>query len=184
MDKLFCVIDVESMGLYGEGFQVGYTLVNRERERLEEGLIFTEMEYAQGLNRDFTWVSENVKSKICADESTIDIYKLSSISKVRDLFWEKWLKFKKHGAYIAADCIFPVESNFLISCVNQNTYQRAWDAPYPFIEISTLILACGQEPTATYDRLEDEKPQHNALADARQSARIMLDCFDKLKLFL
>lgn len=85
---------------------------------------------------------------------------------------------------MAADCMFPVESNFLISCVGQNTYQRAWDAPYPFIEISTLLLACGQEPTATYDRLEDEKPQHNALADARQSARIMLDCFDKLKLFL
>jgi hypothetical protein len=179
----FLVIDCESNGLYGESFAVGYTLINRKGERLSEGLIATEKAYAFGLHSDYTWVEENVKIDWDSLPANVRACRVKGTSELRQAFWGVWETFKAMGAYMAADCLFPVEANFMIDTVKQDCYHRLWDAPYPFIEISTLLIACGKDPTATYERLDDEEPQHNPLFDARQSARIMIDCFNQLNIF-
>jgi hypothetical protein len=41
------------------------------------------------------------------------------------------------------------------------------------LDLASLLVAAGQNPVATFDREADEKPEHNPLADARQTARIL-----------
>jgi hypothetical protein len=75
--------------------------------------------------------------------------------QVREAFWETWLAYKDR-VLLAADVPWPVEGRFLNACIDQNRRQRTWQGPFPLIE-----------------RLEDELPVHNPLADARQSLRIL-----------
>lgn len=178
--SLFFVIDCESVGLFGESFAVGYVLCDRNANRLDEGIIATQVDYAFGLSENYQWIKENVKLDWNSIQTGVQAHRLKNLTEVREHFWQVWTLAKQKGAKMAADCLFPVEALFLADTVKQDTYQRQWNAPYPFIEISTLLIACGLDPVAAFDRLEDELPQHNPLMDARQSARIMIECFDKL----
>lgn len=180
----FLIIDVESAGLYGDGFAIAYVLINRDGLRLKEGVFFTQIEYAKGLCRNLQWVKEYVKLDFDRFNNA-EISRLPSIHDVRNQFWSLWceLKNKYPDIYLAGDCIFPVEANFLRDCVMIDDSSRQWNAPYPIIEISTLLLACGKDPKGKYQREDDELPEHNSLCDARQSARIMIECFNQLNIF-
>jgi hypothetical protein len=46
------------------------------------------------------------------------------------------------------------------------------ESPYPVLDVATALAVRGLNPLGTYVRLEAEKPAHNPLCDARQSARI------------
>lgn len=182
----YFVFDCEANGLYGESFAVVYVLVNREGRRLQEGIIATDSGYASGLPSNYTWARENVKINWSnLPSSGIYAQRTPSLTELRNCFWYIWIDLKRRDLidYAAADCLFPVEANFLADCVKQSEYERQWQAPYPFIDISTLLLACGKNPKAEYERLEDELPKHDPLTDARQSARIMIECFNQLNLF-
>jgi hypothetical protein len=94
---------------------------------------------------------------------------------VRNVFWERWITWKNKGAILVADCLWPVEARFLIDCVNDDPINRNWDGPYPFVDVGSLRLAKGQDSLGTEERKENEKPAHHPLADARQSARLLLE---------
>mgnify|MGYP003529634433 CR=1 len=70
------------------------------------------------------------------------------------------------------ECGWPVEASFLSACIRDDAF-RNWDGPYPMREIASIMLAAGMDPMATYEREESEKPAHEPLADARQSARLL-----------
>jgi hypothetical protein len=76
---------------------------------------------------------------------------------------------------LAADCAWPVEARFLAACVDDQPEQRAWEGPYPLIDIASVRLAAGLDPLATVERLPSEMPAHDPLADARQSARLLIE---------
>ena len=72
---------------------------------------------------------------------------------------------------MVADCPWPVEAKFLNACVRE--YGMA--GPYPLIDVGSVVLARGGDPTGPFDRLPNELPKHDPLADARQSARVFIE---------
>lgn len=169
---LYFSFDVESVGLYGEGFAVGYCVSDGEKE-IEAGIFNCDLFYAEGEKADRRWVTDNVvphlPSPNCFDPE-----------ELRTLFWEVLEKWKKKRAIFVVDCGYPVEYRFLKDCVEDSWEDRKLDAPYPIHEVGTALLFAGQDPLENYERLPNELPKHNPLADARQSLRLFLECKDKL----
>ena len=162
MSDLYLVIDVESIGLHGEGFAVGWVVINREGFTYSEGLYCCSPDQARGMESNRLWVLENIPPL----EPTHP-----TARTVRDAFWQVWMTWKAQGAVIVADCAWPVEANFLRACINDDLPAREWEGPYPLHDMASLFLARGQDPLATRERLPGEQPAHDPLRDARQSAR-------------
>lgn len=159
----FFVFDVESVGLHGEAFQVGFVVVDKTGQEHDSGLFCEPLNGVIGTMKSFDWVKAN-----CSELAYSHNH-----HQLRHEFWMVWLKWKADGAVMAADVPWPVEARFLSECVQQNLSSREWQGPYPLIDVASVILANGFDPLATYQRTETEKPEHNPLADARQSARLL-----------
>jgi len=167
----YFVFDVESVGLHGEGFAVGGGLF-LENGSQQWGFQFAcAPVLANGTASDLDWVNKNVPIL----EETHRIPEL-----VRTAFWDKWIKAKAGGAVMAADCLWPVEANFISHCLDDNSSRKA-DGPYPFLEIASFLQAAGMDPIGTYDRTPSELPKHNPYCDAVQSARMLAVALSKIK---
>jgi hypothetical protein len=123
-------------------------------------------ERATGTAEDYAWIQANVPALRwnCARPAI-----------VRERFWRAWLSWKDHGAMLAADVAWPVEARFLAACVDEDCIMRAWEGPYPLIDVASVRFAAGFDPLALDERHENELPQHDPLADARQSARLLVE---------
>lgn len=164
--ELYMVFDVESVGLHGEGFAVGWVVVNEKGLERSHGLIWCPPDNARGEQKNREWVNANVPN--------LGIFQFLTPEQVRSEFWKQWLRWKAAGAELWADCLWPVEARFLIDCVNDMPGQREWEGPYPFHDIASLLVTRGIDPLTTFPRQDDEMPAHNPLNDARQSARILI----------
>lgn len=166
----YMVFDVESVGLHGEGFSVGWVVVDGDGRELDFGLAVTSPKAARGSDDDRAWVKENVPPLEPASEVP---------SEVRGIFWRAWTNWKKRGAVLVADCAWPVEARFLAACVDDAPEERTWQGPYPLHDLASVLLATKADPLAHYDRLPEEMPAHNPLNDARQSARLLIAALRK-----
>lgn len=166
MPKLFFVFDVESVGLHGQGFYVGVVVIEESGHVLDCFSCGCLSDDALGSSFESReWVSKNVPP--------LPSSPLSGPRAVRDLFWKYWTHWKEKGAVMAADCAWPVEARFLLECVDDELKAREWSGPYPLIDIGSVLLAAGVDPLKKFHRLPEELPEHNPLADARQSARVL-----------
>jgi hypothetical protein len=170
-EKLYFVFDVESVGLHGDGFSYGYVVINRDGEELESGGAHCSPNDAQGKVSDRKWVKEHCDVASLGEEVLYP-------GEVRRLFWERYLYWKSRRAVTVCDCPWPVEARFLIACI-ADSEGRDWDGPYPLIDVASVRLAVGLDPLGTEERLPNELPAHNPLADARQSARLLLEALQK-----
>lgn len=138
--------DVESNGLHGNGFAVGAVLINANTLEPLSAFRGTSMrkEFIDNLD---DWVQENVPVAEIIDNSQ----PYNSLIELRTAFWI-WLQENKKDAIVIADVGYPVEARFLIACQDDNPKQRAWEAPYPLHDVSTLLLAAGVDPDI--DRFE------------------------------
>jgi len=159
---LFFVLDVESIGLYGEGFAAGFCVVNINSVEVQSGLYSCDPGKADGGAEGRLWVSNNVPQLVHNERNPYEVRRQIS-EKIE--YWKKW------GAIICADCSWPVEANFLLQCVSD----KLLSGVYQFHDIASIMLAKGMDPTATYDRKPTELPVHNPLCDARQSARLLIE---------
>lgn len=172
MNDAYFVFDVESIGLHGDGFAVaGGVYINGAAQ--SEFSFCCPLEEAQGVASDRMWVKKHVPV-IKITHRTLD--------GIRDAFWFAWIEAKERypGIAMAGECIWPVEANFVSACVAQDPEARRWSGPYPFHDISSIMLAAGMDPMATYAREPSELPTHEPLADARQSARLLATALAKL----
>lgn len=163
----YMVFDVESIGLHGEGFSVGWCVISEDGKPIASAQYACEPERAQGSAEDREWIGENVPRPGQG-------YNCSSPRGVRDEFWRAWEFANKQGFYLAADVAWPVEARFLSACIADDP-ARNWKGPYPLIDISSVRFAAGLDPLATVERLPNELPVHDPLADARQSARLLIE---------
>jgi hypothetical protein len=164
-NKNFIVFDVESIGLHGEGFAVGYIII-KDLSIINERLIACNPEKASGTLINHTWVKNNIP---------IFEYDCLNPGIVRKLFWDDWEKFRSEfDGYLVADCSWPVETNFLSQCIKDNEF-REFFGPYPLLDLSSILITRGIDPLTTFERKENELPIHHPLNDARQSARILID---------
>lgn len=167
---LFMVFDVESVGLHGEAFAVGYVICGPNVDAMAGAHYACPPEAAMGGEEGRIWIAQNCPP-ITPTHTTP--------REVRDAFWADWLFWKERGAVLVADCQWPVEARFLIACIDDAPNERGWSGPYPLHELASFMVAAGMDPMATYDRLPDE-PQHDPLGDAKQSARLLLQALGKV----
>lgn len=170
------VFDVESIGLHGDGFAVGLVVIEGGQE-VDSCFYRCQPSSVSGRKESFDWVEANVIPSLdhqiaCKFSNGLGI---CPPREVRDLFWNRWMSWRGNGAILAADCPWPVESRFLRQCVLDDFPDREWLGPYPLIDIASVRFAAGLDPLGTTSRLEDELPVHHPLADARQSARLLLE---------
>ncbi len=88
--------------------------------------------------------------------------------------WKTSVDESKGVFHVAVDAGYPVEALFLAACVADDFATRQWLAPYPLHEVQTAVTLT--EYKLADERRPNELPMHNPLADARQSARIWLEC--------
>jgi hypothetical protein len=168
---LFFVFDVESIGLYGDSFAVGGGLYGKEGDVMDEFCYCIDKKGLSGMQSDIDWVQKNVPE--------MEITHLSG-EEMRNDFWKKMVEAKSKGAAIFAECKFPVETNFVAKCIEEDK-SRIEDAPYPFHEIASVMISAGVDPLKSYKRIEGETPAHHPLMDSRQSFRLLRHCIRKLR---
>lgn len=167
MHNYFMVFDVESIGLHGEAFAVAWVVVNRNGQIIDEGCMACDPSLCKGTDENRLWVKQNVPEILINSPSKLYL---------RRRFWEVWLYWKGEGAVLVSDCGWPVEANFLSACVNDNITEREWQGPYPLYDLSSVMLTLGKNPLTSNERLLNELPAHHPLMDARQSARLLIEC--------
>jgi hypothetical protein len=163
--KHYFVFDVESVGLSGEGFQVGVVIIREDGAILQEFCCQCSPSMAEGSPDGRSWVKENVPM---LPHSTVH-----STLDVRNAFWDFWEQMQDTypGIMMVADVPFPVETGFLHQCL-RDLYLRK--SPYPLLDLTSMLVARGYDPYMNHDRLPTELPKHHALMDARQSARLLV----------
>jgi len=193
--SLFFVFDVESVGLYGEGFAVGWTVVDLDGKEHDSG-IYSTSPFNVRASKVEPNVMEWVKKNCPEFEKTSNRHLCLS-------FWDKlqqwWVNspvsgYKNHPKVCTfwADWASPVEITFLEKVAAEAYYAHLADdvladvladvlnaVPAPLHEIATLQLAAGI--TGDLPRLPSELPEHNPLNDARHSARKLVRAMARLK---
>lgn len=171
MPTLWMVFDVESIGLHGEGFAVGWVVVDVDGNRLNEGIAAAPPDAATGSDAGRAWVAEHVPP--------LSTHAGCTPRCIRTDFWVRWRSWAEQGAVLVSDCGWPVEARFLAACVDDAPDAREWQGPYPLHELASFMVAAGMDPMATYDRLGDE-PRHDPLGDAKQAARLLVMALGRL----
>jgi hypothetical protein len=167
--KYYFSFDVESNGLFGRPFAVGWVIVDDQGKEYDSGYLCVKCII------DDEWVVKNVLPALpdpnCWDE----------VDMLQE-FWNAWKHAKEHypGIVMVTDCPFPVEAGFLLRIVRDVRPQITMDdSPYPIVDVASVLFAHGKNPLANYGRNENELPCHHPTCDARQSVRIMLECLRK-----
>jgi hypothetical protein len=166
----YFVLDVESIGLHGEGYAAAYAVFDLQGHELEANTFACDPMHAAGDATDRAWVAKNVPS--------IDI-NCRNPQEVQSNILQAWLAWQPKGAALCADCTWPVESNFLSATIANRILAYGevakWLGPYPVIDVSTLrmILMQCKRPLPERDLLTH--PEHQPLADVRYSAKVLFN---------
>src|SRR5689334_16184050 len=99
---LYMVFDVESVGLHGEGFAVGWVVIDEHGRELAADLLWTDPLSAHGTADGQAWVAANC--------GPFDRPPSPHTARVRSGFWGAWLYWEERGAVLVADCAWPVEA--------------------------------------------------------------------------
>jgi len=169
------VFDVESVGLHGQAFAVAGGIY-QNGIALEEFAYHCCHEYAQGTHEDSKWVQANVQIHPTSENCF-------GVNDICERFWKYWtlIRRKHNNIKMFVECGWPVEAHFINACIDLNRYERNWDGPYPLHEIASIMLVAGMDPLVTYERLDNELPIHEPLADSRQSARLLYTALNIIK---
>lgn len=160
----YFLIDVESLGLYGLGFSVAWVVVTPQGDPLDEGYLACPHQEAMCSltnTEDLDWVETNVLPHL-SDANCVDLPELYS------RFWGAWSTWRHTGAKMFGDVIYPVETNFIRSCV-LNDPDRMNQAPYPLMDVQSVAFARGLEEICW----KQDGPPHNPMNDVKQSAYVL-----------
>lgn len=194
------MLDVEALGLHGEGFAWATVLTDQTGTRLDERVALgsyheayakEQTRLAKGaitvrqlhLEEDRQWMEKHVLPALETSPSTCHAFQkqdLYPLKKLRRLFLDYWkeLKHRYPGIVLAADCPFPVEAAFLLQAFHDNPQFLGY-SPYPLLDVGTVKAAFREDPLSLDHRREDELPVHHPLHDARQSSRIFHELMNR-----
>jgi hypothetical protein len=126
--KNIMVFDVESNGLYGEGFAVGAVVSDCKGNILDK----LELKSAEGeQNVTSNWVKENVLPHLG------NMPVVQTNIELREAFYKFYMKHKD-TCVIYSDVNYPVETNFLTAVVNDNLSEREFIMPCPLMDIANV----------------------------------------------
>ena len=122
----YFVFDVESDGLYGEGFCFSAVVFS------SLGTIQDSLTLKADIEIETKWVKENVLPALKFIKSAPDTKTL------RSCFYDFYMKHKDR-CNIYSDVNYPVETNFLNAVAMDDLGERQWNMPYPLMDISNII---------------------------------------------
>ncbi len=157
--------DVESIGLHGEGYAVGFVVCSATGTMLEEGVFSCDPICAEGTQSDRDWVARHVPTFA---------HTHASPREVRAAFWARWLFWREQGALMLSDCAWPVEARFLAACVDDIGETAHWSGPYPLLDVATIrhVMQTKFTFSEVIKRRQDELPEHHPLSDAKYGLRL------------
>jgi hypothetical protein len=158
MSKIM-MFDVESDGLYGEGFAVGAVVALTEPTGA--CTIIERFELMADTNITNSWVKENVLGHLG------NMPKVKSTKELRTKFYEFYMK-NKPGCLIYSDCNYPVETNFLSDIVKDDS-SRSWDMPFPLMDCCNSDNIDISRNDFFKNGTSEDLKVHNPLDDAKAS---------------
>jgi hypothetical protein len=156
------IFDVESDGLYGEGFAFGCIVV-KDNEIIEKFSVISKTEIKE------KWVIDNVLPNL--EDKDFD-KTVETNKELRNEFYKYYCKTKEKYKAIEfySDCNFPVETNFLADIARDDLNNRAFNMPFPLIDIATSknidINRKENYEKETGKRLREHNPVDDCIASA------------------
>jgi hypothetical protein len=164
-ESVYVFFDVECRGLFGEAFAWGYFATKDDGTFLGSDICCAPVDLAGftpwGMPEDNRATEDWLRQNVLPHAWFCNMKTFAEMAKEQ-----------KERLYYVADVASPCETNFLALCYADKGDAIAPLMPYPLLDVSTLLLAKGYDPTATFARMDDELPAHNPVCDAMQSARI------------
>ena len=166
MERLF--VDAETDGLYGSFLSVAAVVTD------DSG---SETDLFYGVVKDFDrsiqseWVKKNVLPFIKDTVRSEKDYYESEYDLI-EAFYSFYLRHRDSS--VIADVCCPVEARLFEEAVMHNLSEREYQAPYPLLDLSSMLFANGISPLADRRSLVDccDLRPHNALDDVRMSIRL------------
>ena len=165
MLEKYLFVDAETNGLYGEFITVAMIVTDENGNEIDcfyEGIkIDAKSEYTK-------WVIDNVLPYL--GEYTVRETQEELLKEV----WKFWLKWKGQ-VYVIADIPYPVEARLFSKCVEENVEEREFLAPFPLLDLGSMLFIKNKEPLIERDSLLQEQREgivHNALSDVKTMIKI------------
>lgn len=165
MKDKYVFLDVESDGLYGNFLTAALIVVDNEGNEISRAYYGICKEHMHVTD---PWVIEHVLPIIG------DYEECENEKQLLQKTWDFWLQYQE-TAYMICDVAYPVECRFLRACVALNQSEYMCKAPFPLIDLSSLLMAKGYDPL--YERKHfaskyKEECVHNALYDVEVAIEV------------
>jgi len=160
-------IDVESNGLWGAAIAIATIVYDRQGKEIVRFIgRLPDTEVTDD------WVQENVLPKMTNIPVTHDDYELLLVD------FAAFYMANKDGADIITHVGFPVETKLFFD-MHRLGYIDDWDAPYPLIDVSSLLKLVGANPVSVDRFAADHGIEvavsggtHNPIYDAALTAAV------------
>lgn len=169
--KILC-FDLETNGLHGEAFAAGAIVIDATSNVLDTFTARTNI-----VGEVDEWVEQNVLPAI----SDMPITHKDS-HEMREAFWQWYLQAEPKSDYVLVSNGYPVEYRFLLQCQEENLAERYWQHPFPILDLSSLLIQAGLDPTSKNKLLnslvtKENFKSHHPLHDAKVSALAAFEAF-------
>lgn len=165
MKNKLVFVDAETDGLYGSFLTVGLAAMDMEGNIIERAYYGIRRE---NLRVTDVWTRENVLPVLGDYEAC------ENEDELLEKAWTFWMRYQQE-AYAVADVVSPVEARLFMQCVQKNETMRKWQAPFPLLDLASMLMAAGYDPLIDRNRLLGRtaaSEKHNALYDALTAAEI------------
>lgn len=142
--KIF-TFDVETNGLYGKAFMVAAVVTTAD------GLATQFLARCPIEGEVDSWVAENVLPRVADVAITHQSY-----ADMLEAFYVFYME-NKDGADVIAHMPYPVEAKVLRDMIEFDLGARAWNGPYPLIDVAGILKAKGFDPASvdSYNKEND-----------------------------
>ena len=166
--KKFVLVDAETDGLYGDFLTVAMKAVDETGKVIERGYWGVKKAI---LSVKEPWVKDNVVP-ILGDYEDCE-----SEEVLLQRVWDFWMRHREE-ACVVADVPYPVECRLFQKCVEQNPEERTFLAPFPLLDLASMLYVKGIDPlTARRELLPkseaDSGMMHNASFDVDMTETIL-----------
>ncbi len=161
-------VDAETNGLYGVFLSVAAIVLDDKGNEIAD---FYGTVRDPGSLITSEWVKENVMPFLSDSvRSDADYY-----DSEHDLIESLYSFYRQHSECdVIADVPYPVEARLFLSAVSNNLEDREFKAPFPLMDLSSMLYVKGYPPHVERRSLVDcsNLRLHNAFDDVRMSIRI------------
>lgn len=162
MNRFF--VDAESDGLYGPFLSIAAMVTDEKGAELDRFYVSVKISPEQIKTE---WVKENVYPDLKNADARCD-----NESELLEAFWQFWIKHRTDSVCISY-VQYPVESRLFMRCVMENESQRAFLAPFPIYDLSTLLAARRFSFDADVQALSGMNLKaHDAMNDVKMMAAV------------